>query len=163
LHEEVKILNDTQKKEEIKSSEPVKIDFKDGINVKYERENLKKIYPHLMEEIENKDKLININSVTSDIENISDPKLPQKNKPQIPNELINPGVSDFIRRCKNEKEAFEILDYLLKRKEITQLEHDEFKTKINQVNGLKDLIEECGGFKKPGYYEKKYYKKNINK
>lgn len=156
-------MKENQKKEETKPSEPVKIDYKDGLHVMYDRGDLKKKFPHLMGEIENKDKIININSITSDIENKPDSKHLEQNDQQIPKELINPGVNDFIRRCRNEKEAFEILDYLLKRKEISQQEYDEFKTRINQVNGLNELIEECGGFKKPGYYEKKYYKKKINK
>ncbi len=76
--------------------------------------------------------------------------------------LSNPGVIDFIRRCSNNKEAVEILDFLLKRNEITKDFYDELYFRITQEkDGLKRLINECGGFKKPGYYEKKFYKKKA--
>jgi len=60
------------------------------------------------------------------------------------------------------KEAVEILDFLLKRNEITKDFYDELYFRITQEkDGLKRLINECGGFKKPGYYEKKFYKKKA--
>ena len=31
-----------------------------------------------------------------------------------------------------------------------------------QKGGLDKIIEECGGRKDPGYYERKYYKKDFN-
>ncbi|MFX1276013.1 MAG: DUF2095 family protein [Promethearchaeota archaeon] len=155
-------MNDNQNKEDNKSSKPIKIDYKDGLNVKYNKEDLMKYYPHLMAEIENKDNEMNIDPISADITQNENFEPIKEEKQQIPKELINPGAIDFIRRCRNEEETFEILDYLLKRNEITQEQYDDFKIRINQEDGLKALIEECGGFKKPGYYEKKYYKKNIN-
>ena len=151
-------------KEDVNSSDPVKIEIKDGLKVQYNKEDLRKFYPHLMNEIENEEEFLDDDEdKTSDMDNKNKPNTIRQNDQQMqPNELINPGATDFIRRCKNEKEAIEILDYLFSREEISQKEYDEFKTRINKKNGLKELIEECGGFKKPGYYEKKYYKKNIN-
>jgi len=147
-------------KDDIPSSDQVKIDFKDGLKVQYNKEDLRKLYPHLMEEIDNEE--FSDEDDAFSMEERKEPKSIKKNVQKQPDELINPGTTDFIRRCKDEKEAVEILDYLLSRKEISKKEYDEFKTRINKKNGLKELIEECGGFKKPGYYEKKYYNKNIN-
>jgi len=155
-------LNDKHDKKDINSSDPVKLEFNDGLKVHYNKEDLRKFYPHLMEEIENEEELFNFKDNSSNMEEKNELKPIKKDKQQLPNELINPGAPDFLRRCKNEKEAIEILDYLLSRKEISPKEYDEFKKRINKKNGLKELIEECGGFKKPGYYEKKYYKKNFN-
>ena len=76
--------------------------------------------------------------------------------------MINPGAIDFLRRCTQKEEAFEILDYLLKRNEITQQDYHKYKTIISQKGGLKRLINEFGGLKRPGYYMRKYYKKSIN-
>ena len=154
-------MNNKNDEEDIHSSNQVKIEFKDGLKVQYNKEDLRKFYPHLMEEIDKDGEFPDEDDSFSMEERKEFKSLKQKIQKQ-PDELINPGATDFIRRCKDEKEAFEILDYLLFRKEISQKEYDEFKTKINKKNGLKELIEECGGFKNPGYYEKKYYKKNIN-
>ncbi|MFW9973268.1 MAG: DUF2095 family protein, partial [Candidatus Odinarchaeota archaeon] len=74
----------------------------------------------------------------------------------------NPGIIDFLRRCTKNEEANEILDYLMERKEITQQDYSKYKNIISQEGGLKQLIDESGGLKRPGYYMKKYYKKEIN-
>jgi hypothetical protein len=158
---EVKILKNKNDKEDIPSSDPVKIEFKDGLKVQYHKEDLRKFYPHLMEEIENETDFPTEDHISS-MEGRKKVKSTEQNIQKQPDELINPGATDFIRRCKDEKEAIEILDYLKSRKEISKNEYDKFIARINKKNGLKELIEECGGFKQPGYYEKKYYKKNIN-
>ena len=73
--------------------------------------------------------------------------------------MINPEAIDFLRRCHNNKEAFEILDYLLKRKELTLQDYNSYKKQIMQNGGLKKLIDESGGFKRLGYYERKFRSK----
>ncbi|MFX1501864.1 MAG: DUF2095 family protein, partial [Promethearchaeota archaeon] len=78
-----------------------------------------------------------------------------------PNELYNPGVIDFIRRCTKKEDAIHILDYLLKKKEVTQEDYIKYKNVISQPGGLERLICESGGLKEPGYYMRKYYKKDI--
>ncbi len=138
-----------------------KIKDSNGLNISYDKKELEKFMPNLISEISNKKKQLKIDSIKFDIE--------QANKEQelipqscIPNELINPGAIDFIRRCTTNEEALEILDYLLKKKELTVNEYEEYKRKISQKGGLKKLIEESGGFKKPGYYVEKYYKKEFD-
>jgi hypothetical protein len=71
---------------------------------------------------------------------------------QLPDkELYNPGAEDFIRRCKTEKEAEEIIIYLVKRGEITPQQATDLKLKL-QNDGLRAF----GPKKTWGYYERKY-------
>jgi len=137
-----------------------KIKDKNGLNISYDKKELEDFMPNLISEISNKKKTLKIDSIKLGIdqENKEPDQIPQS---CIPNELINPGAVDFIRRCKTQEEAFEILDYILKRKELTLEQYKKFKDKISQKDGLKRLIEESGGFKEPGYYVNKYYKKEF--
>jgi len=81
---------------------------------------------------------------------------------EILKELVNPGVIDFIRRCKTKDEAIEILDFCLKRGEIGRDDYEKYKSIIMQKGGLDKIIKESGGRKDPGYFERKYYKKDFN-
>ena len=60
-----------------------------------------------------------------------------------------PGAIDFICRCKSEQEAEEIIDYLLKKGDITE-EHANNLKKQLQEKGLEYFGENRG----PGYYER---------
>jgi len=146
--------NDQHKKK--KSLDKLKITNNDGLNFSYDQKQLEDLYPNLMTEISNKKKTLKINSISS----VSHEHKNKENQFDNYNEdLSNPGAIDFIRRCENEEQAIEILNYLLKRNEITT---DKFNLLINQIikkDGLKKLIIENGGQKTPGYYERKYYKK----
>ena len=127
----------------------------DGLNIAYDKEELETYFPHLFSEITEKKKTIKMESVELEI----DP--PTKvQKEAIPEELTNPGAIDFIRRCKTNEEAIEILDYLLKKEDITLNKYNELKNLILQEGGLEKLINESGGFKDKGYYLDKYYYKD---
>ena len=141
------------------NEEPEKKD-KNGLNIAYDKEELKNFLPHLMEEIVDKKKSIKIDSFKTQIEQSSEEsKSHQRNF--LPTELINPGAIDFIRRCTKNEEAIEILNYLLKRNEISTDDYNKLKNKIMIDGGLRNLIEKYGGPKNSGYYIDKYYKKNI--
>lgn len=141
------------------NEEPEKKDKK-GLNIAYDRKELKKFYPHLMEEIVDKKKSIKIDSFKTQFElGSEESKSHQRN--YLPLEIINPGAIDFIRRCTKNEEAIEILDYLLKRNEISSEEYNRFKNEIMMDGGLRNLIKKYGGPKNSGYYIDKYYKKNI--
>lgn len=60
-----------------------------------------------------------------------------------------PGVIDFICRCKTEEEALEIIDYMLKKGEISE-EHAKDLRKQLEEKGL----EFFGEHRTPGYYER---------
>jgi len=153
-------LNEKNEKNEKKPFKDIKIQDKEGINVEYDKEDLQTRFPHLLSEMSNKEQSIQIDAVTSKIENLKD-DTPSKIEVLNPNELVNPGAIDFLRRCTKNEEALEIIEFLFQRKEITQEEYNNLYGKILQEEGLKKLIEECGGFKKEGYYERKYYKKKF--
>ena len=141
------------------NEEPEKKD-KNGLNIAYDKEELKKFLPHLMEEIVDKKKSIKIDSFKTQIEQGSEEsKSHQRN--YLPTELIDPGAIDFIRRCTKNEEAIEILNYLLKRNEISSDDYNKLKNEIMMDGGLRNLIEKYGGPKNSGYYIDKYYKKNI--
>ncbi len=148
-----------QKDKENALKKPKVIDF-DGLKIAYEKSELEKQFPNLMSEISNKKKSIKIDSVDFNIESKSKAKKLTKTE-DYKEDLKDPGVIDFIRRCTNNDEALEILDYLFKRKEINLKFYKKLKTQIQKKDGLKKLIKECGGPKKPGYYERKYHSKKV--
>ena len=132
-----------------------------GLNISYDKEELEEYVPHLINELSEKTHTLKIDSVNLEVEDIKEEE-DQIMKDLIPKELVNPGVIDFIRRCKTKDEAIEILDFCSKRGEIGRDEYEKYKSIIMQKGGLDKIIEENGGRKDPGYYERKYYKKDFN-
>lgn len=131
-----------------------------GLHINYEKIELEKQFPNLMSEISDKKKTLKINSVKPNTESISRDRL-FSNMINYYEDLRNPGVIDFIRRCTSKNEAIEILDYLRKRKEINHETYKKLKNQILKKDGLKNIIEKCGGYKNPGYYERKFYEKKV--
>lgn len=78
-----------------------------------DKKEFKKMFPRLVEELENKEQKIGITSVRSDL------KTGEKASSR---KFIGytPDVIDFLRRCDNEKQAKEIIGYLEKKGEISQ-------------------------------------------
>jgi len=75
------------------------------------KKRFKTMFPHLSQEMEQKQHRVAISSVRSDVqtgENASSKRF----------EGYTPDVIDFIRRCDNEQQAIEIIDFLEKRQEI---------------------------------------------
>ena len=132
-----------------------------GLNISYDKEELEEYVPHLINELSEKKHTLKIDSVNLEVEDIKEEEDQIKND-LILKELVNPGVIDFIRRCKTKDEAIEILDFCLIRGEIGRDEYEKYKSIIMQKGGLDKFIEENGGRKDPGYYERKYYKKDFN-
>ncbi|MFW9879673.1 MAG: DUF2095 family protein [Candidatus Thorarchaeota archaeon] len=144
-----------------KYTKKVKIEESNGLKISYNKDELNRKFPHLIEEISLKKKLVQIDSFKMEVEQDYEEKLQKSNK-LYPDELYNPSAIDFLRRCTNNEEAINILDYLLKRNELTKQDYNKFKTIISKEGGLKRLIEESGGLKRPGYYLRKYYNKKNN-
>ena len=136
----------------------LKVENEEGLTVSYEKDELKERFPHLITEIAGNKKSLKIDS----IENNTDLTQLKVEKP-YPDELINPSVIDFLRRCTNNNEALSILDYLLKQEEISEKDYNSFKNQILKGEGLKIFIDKHGGFKSHGYYEKKYRNVTQNK
>jgi hypothetical protein len=152
-------LSDKKQKDE-KTYKDIKIKHEKDLNLSYDKKDLEGLTPHLISEITSKKQTLKIDAINQDIEHAEDNQT-QNTRSIFPIELINPEPIDFIRRCTTNQEALEILDYLLKRKEIKLETYQEYKNKISQEGGLNKLIEESGGIKKPGYYTRKYYKKEF--
>jgi hypothetical protein len=60
-----------------------------------------------------------------------------------------PGVVDFICRCKTEEEALEIIDYMLKKGDLTKEYADMLKKQLKEKG-----LEFFGEHRSPGYYER---------
>ena len=91
------------------------------------KEYIKKSFPNLFNEIEKDDNKIPINSVRSNTdaaERYASGKLPD--------------VIDYLRRCKDEKEAIEIIDYMEKRGEISDSYAKKLRIQLLQ-KGLKSF------------------------
>ncbi len=111
-----------------------------GISISYDREEIKKNLPHLFNELKKSNQKIRINGITDSNEII-----------ERSDEIFNPGVEDFIRRCSSQEEAYDILDYLLKREKISEKEYNTLKKRVKNEG-----IESFGEKKTWGYYERKY-------
>ncbi len=133
----------------------------DGLKISYDKAELERQIPRLMRELTEKNKSLKIKSVDYEIEQCDEePQFVQVNNYR--KDLRNPGAIDFIRRCTENEEAFAILDYLLERKELTLQEYNVLKNRIKEEGGLQKLINEYGGIKTPGYFERKYHRaKNL--
>ena len=107
----------------------------DNLTIEFDAKDFEKSLPHLSSELIKGEKKINIQGIENDIP--------------------DPIAIDFIRRCNTKEAAFEIIDFLLKRKEISLEEFQSLKDQIRN-QGLSSF----GSHKKKGYYERKY-KRNI--
>ena len=143
---------ENNKKDKKKETKKPIIREENGLTVTYYKNEFNKNFPHLITEITGKKKSVKIDSIETNIDTIH---LNSNNK-HHPRELVNPGVIDFIRRCTTIEEAFSILDYLAKRKEISESDYTSYKNQILKKEDLREFIDKHGGFKKPGYYEKKF-------
>ena len=140
----------------------VNIEEKDGLKISYDKNELKENFPYLVKEISRNQKSLKIDSVRMEIENTNNQNSQTSNN-FSPDELINPKAIDFIRRSTKTEEALEILNFLLKRKDLTRSDYISLKNQILQENGLRNLVNKHGGFKRPGYYERKFGTLRIKK
>jgi len=107
------------------------------------KERFRKMFPHLAEEMNTEESRIAINSVRSDIqtgETASSSKFVR----------YTPDVIDYIRRCDNEQQAKEIINYLEKRSEISR-QHARRLRKQLEEKGVRSF----GPKKEEDYYLKK--------
>ena len=151
-----------EKEKELKNLETdIDVINEGGLKMSYDKAKLEHQFPRLIREISEKNKSLKIKAVDYEIEQCDEgPHLVQVN--DYCEDLRNLGAIDFIRRCTENEEAFVVLDYLLERKELTLQEYNLLKNRIKEEGGLQKLINECGGLKTPGYFERKYHRaKNL--
>ena len=143
---------ENNKKDKKKETKKPIIREENGLTITYYKNEFNENFPHLITEITGKKKSVKIDSIETNI----DTKRLNSNYKHHPRELVNPGVIDFIRRCTTIEEAISILDYLVKRKEISESNYTSYKNQIMKREGLREFINKHGGLKRSGYYEKKF-------
>jgi hypothetical protein len=130
---------------------------KEGAPVEIDRKSIKKMFPHLAEELEGKENKVTIDGVRADaaeaeegITDIDETLLAQA-EAAVPDVFrhYNPTVVDFIRRCDTETQAEEIVTYMQKRGELTKEQASEILSQLKK-EGLRSF----GCKKEDGYYFK---------
>lgn len=101
-----------------------------------EKEDFKKKYPKLAEELET-------GTGKADIQF-------EVEKPQPLRKFAgyDPNIVDFIRRCSTKEQALEIIEYMKTREEITVEEAENYCKQLEEEG-----LESFGRKKQPGYYE----------
>lgn len=103
-------------------------------------EYFRKRFPHLAEEIEDRTKVLSLDSVRSD------PK--EAERIASSDRAVKPTVIDFIRLCDEDEEAVEIIDFFEKRGELKP-EYAERLRKQLANRGLRSF----GSKREPGDHE----------
>lgn len=130
-----------------------------------DKKSLKKMFPHLYEELENGDCKVSINGVRKNVEDAeqaaADAEYPDcTNHVESCTEAVdklrhfNPSAVDFIRRCDTKTQAEEIIAYLEKKGEITQKYASELRCQLEQdgVRSFGPKKEENHYFREGGIY-----------
>ena len=146
---------------EKKLKKNLEINDEKGLALSYNKNDLETQLPELMHELSVKKKTLKIGGMDDNIEQ-KQSKIEGHRKEAYCENHNNPGVIDFLRRCTESEDALAILDFLLEQKKLNPIEFHRLKDQIKEEGGLKELILEYGGLKKPGYYERKFpRKKNL--
>ncbi|MFQ6085300.1 MAG: DUF2095 family protein [Candidatus Bathyarchaeia archaeon] len=101
----------------------------------------KNVLPHLMKEIEDRKATIRIRSVRTSI---------PLGEAAVSGDALrgyDPDVVDFIRRCDSLEQALEIVDFLVKKGELTPAHAEKVRDQL-KVRGLRSF----GKKKERGYY-----------
>jgi hypothetical protein len=107
-----------------------------------EKKRFQTMFPNLSREMEQEPQGVGISSVRSDV--------PTGEKASAKTFAgYVPDVIDFIRRCDNEQQAVEIIDYLEKRQEINSAYAKKLKKQLN-VKGVRSF----GSKKQADYYSR---------
>jgi len=130
-----------------------------------DKKAIKKIFPHLYEELENGEVKVPINAVrknpleaeaAAEGEELDCMEDEITSFTETPDKLrhFNPSAVDFIRRCDTELQAEEIIAYLLKKGEITRenAEQIRFQLKRDGLRSFGPKKEEYHYFKEGGLY-----------
>jgi len=107
------------------------------------KKRFKKLFPHLSREMEAKKQRATISSVRSDLQT-------GERASSRMFDSYEPDVIDFIRRCDNEKQAIEIVNYMEEREEIS---HDYARRLRKQLK--EKGVRSFGPKKEDDYYSKR--------
>jgi hypothetical protein len=124
-----------------------------------DKKTLKKIFPHLYEELETGEVRVPINAVRKNPLEAEAAAVGEESEDcteedftscsEMPDKLrhFNPSAVDFIRRCDTEAQAEEIIDYLQKKGEITKKNSQELRCQLKR-----DGVRSFGPKKEENYY-----------
>jgi len=119
-------------------------DYKEQLrSMKISREEFLKIFPKLAEELADGTDQVEISAIRSDT------KI-HESAASAGFQNYSPGVIDFLRRCDNEEEGLEVIEYLVERDEISSEYAESLRTKL-RTEGIRSI----GQKKEDDYYLKK--------
>ncbi|MEW6592158.1 MAG: DUF2095 family protein [Candidatus Hadarchaeota archaeon] len=110
------------------------------------RNDFSKKFPHLADELES-EKNVNIRSVRSSVEEAE--KVASPSTADHIYDGYDPNAIDFIRRCKTEEQALEIINYLESKEEIKPEYARQLRAQLTERG-----LESFGKRKAPGCYER---------
>ena len=134
-----------------------------------DKKSIKKIFPHLYEELENGEVKVPINAVRKNPLEAEEEAVAEEvgeecdsteeeftSHTETPDKLrhFNPSAVDFIRRCDTEAQAEEIVVYLQKKGEITKEVAEQMRCQLKRdgVRSFGPKKEEYHYFKEGGLY-----------
>ena len=101
----------------------------------YDRETLRKRFPHLAAELDQSIMKVSIDSVRSNADDGA--KIASRKATGY-----NPDIVDFLRRCDTDKEALEIVDFMEKRGEISKEYGKKLREQLTNERTQRALNEE---------------------
>ncbi|MEN2974949.1 MAG: DUF2095 family protein [Candidatus Caldarchaeales archaeon] len=110
-----------------------------------DEKSFKKLFPNLYREMMEKKMSTQIDEVRTSIEEGEAEAEKNRLEPSMPTPI------DYLRRCENDQEALEVIEYLEKRGEITVEEALRLKKQVEDYG-----VRSFGSKKEWGYYSKKY-------
>jgi len=131
-----------------------------------DKKSIKKIFPHLYEELETGEVKVPINAVRKSPLEAEEAAVGEECEdcteeeftscPETPDKLrhFNPSAVDFIRRCDTEAQAEEIIAYLQKKGEITKDNAEQMRCQLKRdgVRSFGPKKEENHYFREGGIY-----------
>ena len=122
-----------------------------------DKKSMKKMFPNLIKELETGENKVPIDGVRADAakaeEGVADieEELLAEAENALPDKFrhYNPTVIDFIRRCDTQAQAEEIITYLQKRGEITEVDAKKVRAQLK-----KEGVRSFGPKKEEDYYFK---------
>lgn len=110
-----------------------------------DEKTFKKSFPHLYREIVEKKMSLPMDAARTSIEEGEAEARKSTGTPSMPTPI------DYLRRCENDEEALEVIDYLERRSEITGEQAERLRKQIKEYG-----VRSFGSKKEWGYYSEKY-------
>jgi len=112
------------------------------LNLGFDKESFKKMFPNLAKELESDENKVSVNSVRTDV---------QSGEGAASERFVHymPDVIDFVRRCDTEEQAEEIIAYMEKRGEIEEQYAEELRRQLKNKG-----VRSFGPKKEDNYYLK---------